>query len=488
MGTLKEKKRTRGFRLVPDFFQQEKNEQREHPRVDQREKNQRKPKLPGGDVRRKRVSRLQKILDDPRLAPDLRRDPARLIRQLREQERGNAQREPPARGEQAPAKPQQHSRSREREHHDAAVDHPVEALERQLQRRTVLGGNVVEPEQTRFRRHFQPFAEHDADDAGNGDSAHGSRFFVDPADDVKARRLAAVENAFHRREFHGLNLFDQHRARVSGSELQHDRRGGNRQRGFQPAFGDGNAALFQQVPRADGKHEKRSREPRRREHVPKAVKRRGIEDHRPEIRDFRAQAVFRLDEREARRRLHPRVRHEYPKRAQMRAQAHHDDGKIMEAFRDFFASEKDDAQKARFHEKRENRFRGERAPEHVADEARIPRPVRAELEFEHDARGDAEREDQRENFRPKIRQRAPDRVFRLQGETLRDDEEDAQTYRQRREQEVKSGGQRELDAGKQFGIHNGTILKRAFPPSKKILRRRKPSRTKYDLRGSQESV
>ena len=149
----------------------------------------------------------------------------------------------------------------------------------------------------------------------------------------------------------------------------------------------------------------------------------------------------------------------------MRPEANHNDGKIVKTFRNFIFSEKHNPEEARFHEECENRFRRERTPENIADVARVARPVRAELKFKHDARGDAEGENQRKNFCPVIGERTPFRSFKFVGEALNNYQKHTQADRKRREQKVKSGGEGELNSSKQFGFHNGFIIEMVSFPS-----------------------
>ena len=111
------------------------------------------------------------------------------------------------------------------------------------------------------------------------------------------------------------------------------------------------------------------------------------------------------------------------------------------------AAEQHQPEEAALEEEREHAFGGEQAPEDVADEPGVVRPVHAELEFLDDAGRDADGEDQAVDLDPEERQAAPHRVLRPHVDDPDDHEHQAQPHREWREDEVEARGQGELDSG-----------------------------------------
>ena len=206
-------------------------------------------------------------------------------------------------------------------------------------------------------------------------------------------------------------------------------------------------AILQQEPGGDAHHEERAGHPRAEHDVLETGHRRGVEHEGPEVGDLGARAAGPLDDVVAGRRLHPGVRDDDPDRAEVGAQGDHQRAEEMRAGRQHLPAEEQQREEARLEEEREDAFGGQRAAEDVADEARVGGPVRPELELHHQARGDADRERQREHARPEPRHLAPERVARLQVDPFRADQEDAEADRQGRIDVVKRDRQRELEAG-----------------------------------------
>jgi hypothetical protein len=84
-------------------------------------------------------------------------------------------------------------------------------------------------------------------------------------------------------------------------------------------------------------------------------------------------------------------------------QRHHAGGHEVQLRADLVPPEEQHREEARLEEEGKHALRRQRAPEHVAHIARIRRPVRAELELQHDARRHAEREGEREDLGPEPR-------------------------------------------------------------------------------------
>ncbi len=103
-------------------------------------------------------------------------------------------------------------------------------------------------------------------------------------------------------------------------------------------------------------------------------------------------------------------------------------------------------EKTGFEEEGEDAFRRQGAAEHIADVARIRRPVCAKLEFHYNARGHAYGKREREHARPEPRHLMIKRIICFQPQRLDDDENDAKADAQRRINVVKRDSRGELDA------------------------------------------
>ena len=237
------------------------------------------------------------------------------------------------------------------------------------------------------------------------------------------------------------------RADVAADELQ--QRGGQRdsQTNPQRCARKIQMPFLQQMPRADADDEKSARLPRAAQRVEQPVHRGRIEHQLPEIRDFRARFQAFADNVIAGRRLHPGIGDDDPDGTEMRAEADHARREKMQFASDPVPAEQQHREKAGFEEEREDAFRRQRAAKHVADETRIGRPVRAELEFHDDARGHADGEREREHLGPEPRHLVINGFLRLEPEPFHDHEQNAQPDAQWRVNVVKRNRRSELDAG-----------------------------------------
>ena len=138
----------------------------------------------------------------------------------------------------------------------------------------------------------------------------------------------------------------------------------------------------------------------------------------------------------------------------MRPQAHHASREEMDFGADPVPAEEQHREEARFEEEREDALRRQRAAEHIAHIARVGRPVRAELELQHDARRHADGERQREDPRPEPRHLVVERVAVLEPQPFHDHQHQPQPDAQRRIQVMEPARQRELNPGEQQHIHN----------------------------------
>ena len=96
----------------------------------------------------------------------------------------------------------------------------------------------------------------------------------------------------------------------------------------------------------------------------------------------------------------------------MRAEDDHEDREQPQPRTEPVAAEEHEPEEAALEEEGEHALGREEAAEHVADEARVVRPVHPELEFLDDPGGDPQREDQAVDLDPEERQPAPLRVLR----------------------------------------------------------------------------
>jgi hypothetical protein len=110
-------------------------------------------------------------------------------------------------------------------------------------------------------------------------------------------------------------------------------------------------------------------------------------------------------------RLHKRIGDGDPNRTEVRAQANHARGKEMQPGADLVSSKQQDGKESCFQKKCKNPFRGERAPENIADEPGITGLVGAELEFHDESGRNAERKGKGENVGPEFGHLVVNRIF-----------------------------------------------------------------------------
>ncbi len=134
----------------------------------------------------------------------------------------------------------------------------------------------------------------------------------------------------------------------------------------------------------------------------------------------------------------------------------------MDFRREAIPAENPDAEERRLEEECRQRLECERRAEDVAHEARILRPVHAEVELLHDAGHDAhaevDEEDRPEELRKLARLLLPSWALRDDGARLEQCKEDGQAERERHEQEVIDGRDGELPPRKFEYIHAKTFF------------------------------
>jgi hypothetical protein len=162
--------------------------------------------------------------------------------------------------------------------------------------------------------------------------------------------------------------------------------------------------------------------------------------------------------------LHPRVGDDDPEGRERRAQRHHQRGEPAHERRDALAAEDQQPEEARLEEEGEDALGRQRSAEDVADEARVGRPVGAELELHDDAGRDPDHKGHGEQAEPEVGGAAIDVPAGAPARGLQQGNEQRQPDGDGREQEVEHDGQRELQPRQPDYVH-GTSMRTMAPPS-----------------------
>ena len=157
--------------------------------------------------------------------------------------------------------------------------------------------------------------------------------------------------------------------------------------------------------------------------------------------------------REPLRGLHPRVGHQDPQGAEMRPE--HDQEGCQEPHPgpEPIAAEQHQAEEPALQGEREHALGGQQAPEHVADEPGVLRPVHPERELLDEPGRDAHREHQPVDLHPEDGGLPPDGVPGADVLPGHPDQEDPEPHRDGREDEVEARRQGELESRQEFGVH-----------------------------------
>ncbi len=237
-------------------------------------------------------------------------------------------------------------------------------------------------------------------------------------------------------------------------------------------------ALLQQIPRGHAEHEHRGRHVARRHRVHELHLRDRVEEHVEQVRELHAHRL--VVELGADRIVHPAVRDEDPQRGQVRAERDEERDDQMLDLRQPVPAEEEQADERRFEEERHQPFDGERHAEDVADVVRVVRPVRAELEFERDARRHAHREVDPEELAPELGHVLVDLLARHHVDGFHDDEQPGHAERERNEQEMVERCDAELQTRQidDFATYHGGLpqwVRMASPTA--VARRRRQAAT-----------
>ena len=195
------------------------------------------------------------------------------------------------------------------------------------------------------------------------------------------------------------------------------------------------------MPRGDRQHHQRAGDQRCQDYVNVAPQKCRIGEQRPDVVQHRlALGVHRVTDGM----LHPRVGGQDEQRREHRADRHHPDAGQVHALGQPVPTEQPQPQERRFHEERRQPLHRQRRPEHVADKARIGRPVHPELELLHEPGDHSDRHvDQQQGSE----EPGHPPVLRLPGAMpgrLQDRDQERQPNRHRNEQEMVDTRRREL--------------------------------------------
>ena len=151
--------------------------------------------------------------------------------------------------------------------------------------------------------------------------------------------------------------------------------------------------------------------------------------------------------------MHPAAGEQNPQRGEEAADGCHPDREEMHALRDAPFTEDPDADEDRLEEESDQCFYGEQCAEDIADEARILRPVHAELEFLHQPGDHAHAKVDQKEFAPKFCHAPPAFFAGAVIHGLEDGDEPDQPEGEGHEQKVQGGGDAKLDTREGDNVH-----------------------------------
>ena len=260
----------------------------------------------------------------------------------------------------------------------------------------------------------------------------------------------AFEVPFHRHHFLRLVLERVEAVHVAREYLQrgHDGRHPHRHREHLSRVQIG--AVLEQVPRTDPAHDEGRRQVSGHDSVHQAVREAGIEHDVPPARPGQELSVG--SDLVTRRRLHPAVHRQDPEGRHESAERHHAGRCEMQLLADLVHAEQHDTEEARFEEECRQHLvsheRSDHGPCHIGKD----RPVRAELVTHHDPRNDAHRKGDGEYLQPVFEQVEIDLPPGFQPQAFEHHEVTCQPDRKRREEEMETHREGELDARKHQSI------------------------------------
>jgi len=381
------------------------------------------------------------------LAADFGEEPAYLVGDLRQEHGGYGEDEEDA-GElvlgllEEAESPEAGACDAEADHGQAEGDHEVKELEGGLDGWVELFRDVVEASDDGFGIETDEEAEH----AGYFGADGGLVLLVDVAEEGERDVAGGLVMAFHGSELGGLVLGNADRGFVAGSEGKEGGAEGHGDADFEGGGSELLVAFFNEVPGGDAHDHEGTGGPAAHEGVGEAVDGGRVEDDLPEIVDDHAGVAEVLGlhlvahghelsidfEVGAGGGLLPGVGYDDPNGTEMSSEGDHAGGEEVEFWADLVPAEEKDGEETRLEEEGEDAFGGKGAPKDIADEAGVGCPVGAEFEFEDDAGGDTESEDETEYLGPEAGHVVEAWVTRLEPEAFHDDQDEAQTDGERR--------------------------------------------------------
>ena len=256
----------------------------------------------------------------------------------------------------------------------------------------------------------------DGEHAGNLDGEGGALhalvgkggIVAEDAEEGKVGPSAALVEALHGGELHGLGASDVDGAFVAGLHGEEDADEADNGGEEYAAAGEFHVAALEDEPAAHANDEAGGEGVGGGDGVGEFAEGGGGEEDGPEVLHFVAGRVG--VECHAHGILHPGVGHEYPKGRDVGAHEHEPSGDEVETTTDFVPAEEHDGHEGGFHEEGEDALDGQGCAEDVADEPGVVAPVGAELEFEDEAGGHADGEVDAEEFHPEFGGVEPVRV------------------------------------------------------------------------------
>ena len=397
---------------------------------------------------------------DPRLAPELGEDPADRIGRERQEGQHDGGGDNPAVRSHGPAAPQQPEDPGGGEGGQApGADHQPERPVGDRDDRAVVAGavqalvvglEVVDPFHATVEVAGGEEGEHVRD--ADREELLGA---IERADREQRERrgLGGLVQRLGRGHLHRLDAGHDPGLLVAGHE---DEEPGDEDRRGPDPRGRSEGVVVRarppsDPPHGDGGHERPGRQHRGNDRVQERDDRQLVGQDSDEVGQFRAAGGG--VERVADRVLHPGVGGQDEVGGQDRADRGDPDRGQVEALRQSIPAEDPEAEERRFEEEREEAFDRQRRAEDVADEPAVGAPVHAELELLDDPGDDAQGEVDEEQLAVEPGQSQVGGVAAPDPDGLEARDQEAQSDRQRDEQEVVDGRDAELPPGQVKGVH-----------------------------------
>jgi hypothetical protein len=397
-----------------------------------------------------RVGGTQLPVHHPGLAPDLGDEPAgKDGDETRRQHQVPCAMQVAGRG-QPPLTPAHAGGHGQQQHRHADPDHDAERVEHRRHRRQVLRRRCVQCVDLPVPGVGQDQAAQARDRdllavAGGGLVGHRPQH---------QRHALALRQPFpvalHRGHLQRLMLGRVQPMQVACQDLQRHHDQGERSRQAQHADRRLHVHALAQVPARHASDHEAGGQEGSQGHVRQAIRERWVEDHlapRGDVEDS-------VHQFHALGRVHPAVGRQDPERGQQRAQRHHAGREEMQPLGDALPAEQHHAEERGLEEERSQHFEAEQRPDHRARTLGEHRPVGADLEAHHDAAHHAHAERHGEDLQPEEIQVLPHRVARAQPAVLQEGQPARQPDRERREQDMETDDEAELDSRQKQGVHD----------------------------------